>query len=208
MQLSLFIIMILLYHMADSQQRMGVEGLFYTGGPSRSAAVPRAYFEDSKGWYGELRYNYEGPQTLSLYGGKTFAGQHDVSFSFTPMAGLLVGRLKGGSAGMNMGLEYKRLSITSLWQYTFLSGGPKLNFFYSWSELGFRITEKVYAGLALQQTRLYGAAGNWDPGVEMSFLIQKWTFPLYLFNPISNQRHFVIGVTREWKAKEPHILNK
>lgn len=191
--------------MASSQQRTGVEEFFYIQKNLPSTVVPRVYYQDNKGWYGEARFNYEEAQTFSLYAGKTFSKNDALSFSFTPVAGLVWGQLKGGSIGANLTLDYRILSFSSAWQYTFSREDQRSDFFFAWSELGAQVTESIYAGLAIQQTRNFGEAVHWDPGLEIGFLIQKWTFPIYIFDPTGNSRHFVLGVTREWNRQQRPI---
>jgi len=175
---------------------MGFEEFCYTGQPLASALVSRAWYQGDDKWYGEVRYNYEEVQTLSLYGGKTFSRKEDLSWSFTPFAGLVMGKLKGGSGGVNLSLEYKKLIFSSTSQYTFSAEDRYCNFFFSWSELGCQVSEGFYAGLAMQQTRLYKTAVKWEPGIQLGFSFKKWTIPFYIFNPTSNKKYFVSGVTR------------
>src|ERR1700733_4454287 len=111
MELKLFIISVLSCHMASCQQRTGVEEFFYIGHNVPSTVVPRIYFQDYQGWYGEARYNYEAAKTVSLYGGRTFSKRNDLSWSITPVAGLVWGNLKGGSAGVDMELDYGKLTF-------------------------------------------------------------------------------------------------
>lgn len=187
--------------MANSQQRSGVEEFFYIGHNVASTVVPRVYYQDYKGWYTEARLNYEEERTCSLYGGKTFSKRRDLSWSVTPVAGLVWGKLKGGAVGVDLALDYGKLTFCSASQYTFSKDDRRSDFFYSWSELGCQWTGHFYTGLALQQNRLPGAGLNWDPGLQVGFLINKWTFPLYIFDPVGTKRHFVLGVTREWNRQ-------
>lgn len=188
--------------MAICQQRTGVEEFFYIGHDRPSTVVPRVWYQDNKGWYGEARLNYEEEQTVSLYGGKIFSRRDVVSFSFMPVAGLVWGQLKGGSLGANLTFDYRCFSFSSASQYTFSQQDPRSDFFFAWSELGAQVTESIYTGLALQQTRNFGEAVHWDPGLEIGFLIRGWTFPVYIFDPMGNNRHFVLGVTREWSRQQ------
>lgn len=192
--------------MASCQQRTGVEEFFYIGHNTPSTVVPRIYYQDYRGWYGEARYNYEEAQTFSIYGGRTFSRRKDLSFSITPVAGLVWGKLKGGSVGANLELDYGNLIFCSSSQYTFSPEDQRSDFFYVWSELGCQLTGNIYTGLALQQTRLLRTNWNWDPGLQIGFLINKWTFPLYIFDPMAGKRHFVLGVTREWNKRRIPVL--
>jgi hypothetical protein len=201
MQANLFIISLLWVHTGICQRLTGIEELNYTRNRLSSTVVPRIYFQDSLGWYGEARYNYESSETFSLYGGKTFSKHGAFSLSLTPFGGLVYGRLNGASLGSNLAMNYKRWSYSSVSQYTISWEDQKSNFLFSWSELGYQVSGKVYAGLAMQQTRSSGVVGVWDPGLEICFLINKWNFPVYLFDPMSHERIFVLGVTRIWQQQ-------
>jgi hypothetical protein len=208
MRINLIIISILLYNTAYSQATVGFEQLYYVdnrGGPSAtptpSVFVPRLYYRSRNNWYGEVRYNYDEIRTFSLYAGRTFSKQDSLSWSFTPVAGALLGKLKGGAAGLNVAVNYRKWYFSSVGQYVLSWQNKHDNFNYSWSELGYQATHRFYAGLALQQTRLYDTKNKWEPGVQIGVLLNKWTFPVYVFNPMGNDRRFVIGITREWEGK-------
>jgi hypothetical protein len=208
MQLNLIIISVFMYHTASCQSRTGVEEFFYIGHNVPSTVVPRIYFQDYGGWYGEARFNYEEARTFSLYGGKTFSKRNDLSFSVTPVIGLVWGKFKGGSAGVDLEMDYGRLTFCSAVQYTRSGSDRRSDFFYAWSELGCQVTSRFYMGLALQQTCVWRTGLNWDPGLQIGFLINKWTFPLYIFDPAGSNRHFVLGVTREWRKQRPIPLKR
>jgi hypothetical protein len=210
MRFNLFLICFLLYNTANSQSTLGFEQLYYIDNPGASPApsvVPRIYYSGRNNCYGEVRYNYEEVRTLSLYAGRTFSKQDSLSWSFTPVAGLLLGKLKGGAVGVNATLNYRKLSFYSSMQYTFSRENKHSNFIYSWSDLDYLLTGGFYAGLVIQQTRFYNTNNKWDPGLLLGFLVKTWTFPLYAFNPMSNDRRFVIGVTKEWDWKGQHGIN-
>lgn len=195
-------ILFLLYNTAHGQGRVGFEEYYYTGQRLSSAQVPKVYYQGQNNWYGEVRYNYEAEQSFSVYTGRTFSRQDTLSYYFTPMAGIVAGKCKGGSAGMNMGVGYRSLSFSSVFEYNFL--GKDRSFFFNWSELGYQLTGHVYAGLALQQTCIYNKATAWEPGLQIGLSLGKWVFPVYAFNPAANKRYFVLGITREWEHHKQH----
>jgi hypothetical protein len=185
---------------------MGFEQLIYVDNPgpspTPSIVVPRLYYRSSDNWYGEARYNYDEIKTFSMYAGRTFSNKDSLSWSLTPVAGILLGKLKGGAAGVDIAVNYRKWYFSSAWQTIFSRESRDDNFNYSWSELGCQATHCFYAGLVLQQTRWYDTNDKWEPGVQIGFLLDKWIFPVYAFNPMGNNRRFVIGVTREWEWKQ------
>ena len=205
MRFKLCIICLLLYNTANSQSALGFEQLYYfeSSGPepTPSAVVPRLYYQDRSGWYGEIRYNYDEVKTLSLYAGKTFSREDSLSWYVTPVAGLLLGQFKGGSVGANIAVSYGKWSFSSLGQYSFSVQDKEYNFIYSWSELCYQLTDFLFGGLVVQQTCLYQTNNKWDPGLQAGITWDKWSFPLYAFSPMSRDRHFVIGATWQWEWK-------
>jgi hypothetical protein len=194
----LMITFIMIHNIAKSQEHGGFEQYYYTGA-GVSAIVPKVYYESGHNWYGEVRYNYEELQTVSFNAGKIFSHKKLLSYSVTPYAGIVLGRLNGGTLGTNINMEYKSLFFSSESQYTFSVEKRTENFFFNWSEFGYQLTGLVYVGLALQLTHPYEIKNNWEPGVMMGFTYKSWTFPVYAFNPAGNNRNFVLGINWEWK---------
>lgn len=194
-----------LHGAASGQPRAGVEQYYYSGcGPS-SSLVSRLHFEDHRGWYGEARYNYDAEQTLSFNAGRTFAREGTLSYSFTPMAGVLVGKTRAVSSGINMTMDRKDICFSSELQYVFSAADGGGNFLYSWSELGYQATGYLYTGIALQQLSPCGGRIKWEPGIQVSISCKKWRFPVYFFNPSRAGRYFVLGISYDWEFAKRHL---
>jgi hypothetical protein len=189
---------IMISNVVTSQSHGGIEQYYYTGA-GLSTIVPKVYYESPHNWYGEVRYNYEELQTVSFNAGKIFSNKKLLSYSITPFAGIVLGRLNGGTLGSNIKIDYKSLFFSSESQYTFSVEKRAENFFFNWSELGSQLTKLVYVGVALQLTHPYEIKNDWQPGVMIGFTYKSWTFPVYAFNPARNNRNFVLGINWEWK---------
>jgi hypothetical protein len=194
---SMILTLTMLFNNCQSQDHGGFQQYYYTGGGS-SSIVPKIYYQNRKKWYGELRYNYEAPQTLSLNAGKMFSGKSLFSYSITPIAGIVFGKLNGITAGTSIEVDYKRIYFSSEIQNTFSAEKRSDNLLFSWSELGYEITGAIYGGFALQMTHQTFSGTVWEPGIMMGWLYKSWTFPLYIFNPGGNNRNFVAGINWEW----------
>jgi hypothetical protein len=96
---------------AQSQSKWVFEQYNYIRQQDASAFVPMVHFQTKNNWYGELRYNYEDAQTLSVFGGKTITGGKSLAWSFTPMVGYSTGNFTGVSAGMEKLLFLCPISI-------------------------------------------------------------------------------------------------
>ncbi len=184
--------------MGNCQEHGSLEQYYYTGAGT-SVIVPRVNYQNRHNWFGEVRYNYEELQTVSFNAGKMFSHKKLLSYSVTPFAGIVLGRLNGGTLGSNINMEYKSLFFSSESQYTFSVEKRTENFFFNWSEFGYQFATIMYVGLALQVTHPYEIENNWEPGVMMGLTYKNWSFPLYAFNPACNNRNFVLGINWEWK---------
>jgi hypothetical protein len=194
-------LIILLFFCVDAtaQLRGFIEQIYYVDAAGKFSVGPLAALQNDKNWYLETRYNYEEKRSLSLYVGKAFQGGNEFSFSIIPIVGGVVGRYKGGSAGLNVALEYKRFFFESQSQYTFSAKDEVENFFFSWSELGYQPRKWFYGGLAMQPTYYPHTKNNsLSPGFMMGFSFGKWSLPLYMFNPFSNERAFVCSIIKTW----------
>ena len=191
----------MLYNSGQSQVHGGFQQYYYTG-DGTSSIVPKIYYQNRKNWYGELRYNYEESQTVSLNAGKKFSNKNLFSYSITPVAGIVLGKLNGITTGTNIDMDYKKLFFSSEIQYTFSMEKRTANLFLSWSEFGYQISKPIYCGIALQMTHHYSIKNIWEPGIIMGWIYKSWTFPLYAFNPIGNNRNFVLGINWQWNYEK------
>ncbi len=194
-------IMILLglWHNVTAQQHLGLEQYYYMGRYKTFNIVPVVYYQTDNNWYAEGRYNYEAINTLSLYAGKTFEKKDAFSYSGSPIVGVVLGQMNGGSAGINLEMDYKRFFFNTQSQFTFSVQQLRNNFFYSWSDLTYRFSESFSAGISLQQTKLYQINGAFERGFLIKPGFKSWTFPLYIFSPETNERYFVLGINYEWQ---------
>ncbi len=182
-----------------AQQHAGVEQYYYMGRYRTFTIVPVAYYQTSRNWYAEGRYNYEALNTLALYFGKTFEKKAAFSYAASPIAGVVLGEMNGGSVGINLEMDYKRFYFNTQSQYTFSVQQQAKNFFYSWSDLTYRFSENFSAGLSLQQTKLYQVNGALERGILIKPGFKNLTFPLYVFMPETSERYFVLGINYEWQ---------
>ncbi len=192
---------------ANCQEHGSFEQYYYARAGAASVIVPKISYQNRHNWFGEVRYNYEELQTISFNAGKMFSNSKTFSYSLAPYAGLVLGRLNGGSLGSKIDLGFKGLFFSSESQYTFSVNDKTENFFFMWSELGYQLTHLVYSGIALQLTHPFEIKNNWEPGVMVGFTYKSWTFPLYAFSPTNNNRNYVLGINWEWNYKNPKTIN-
>ena len=188
-----------LWHNAKAQPHAGLEQYYYMGLHQTFMIVPIVYYQTGSNWYAEGRYNYEALNTVSIYGGKTFEKSAAISYSASPIAGIVLGQMNGGSVGINLEIDFKKFYFDTQSQYTFSVQQRSDNFIYSWSDLTYQLSEKFAAGISLQQTKLYQVNGAFEKGILIKAGFKNWTFPVYVFKPQTNERYFVLGINYEWQ---------
>lgn len=174
--------------------QFGFEQYSYVNNSEAISIVPMATFESTRNWYMEARFNYEEKNSFSLYFGKTFTYQKKMFISVTPIAGAVVGQYKGGSVGVNVDIDYRKLFYSMQSQYTFSINRANEDFLFAWSEIAYQPFKWCYFGLSTQQTYLIQSATSlFEPGLLIGFIIGSWTFPIYSFSPGSSSGYFVVG---------------
>lgn len=192
-------IAILLCLQGNAQVKGVLEQIYYYDQDGGFALGPIAQLQNKKNWYAEARYNYEEARTLSLYFGKVYSGKGAFGYSIVPLFGGVVGRFNGGSAGLNMDLEYKQFYFSSQSQYTFSLDDEINNFYFSWSEVGYQPLDWVYAGMALQETYFPQTTEHLShPGLVVGFSYRQWTLPVYGFKTGKSSEAFVCSIIYEW----------
>jgi hypothetical protein len=192
---------------ARSQSKWVFEQYNYIRQPDASAFVPMVHFQTKNNWYGELRYNYEDAQTLSLFGGKTLTGGKSLTWSITPMAGYSTGKFTGVSAGINNEIEWKDFYFSAQSQYSMATKKDIANFFFNWSEAGYSFSDYFYSGIAMQFTR-QKQKGYLEPGIVSGLCFRNFSLPFYVFNPLRNDCYFVLGLNYEYNLKKKYKTNK
>ena len=198
----LILIACLHVYQGKTQGGGGFEQLYYMRSSQGATVVPMVHYTSKNNWYGEARYNYDEAQTFALYGGKTFSRKGTLSYSATPVLGGLMGRMNGGSVGMNMDLGFENLFFSSQSQYTFSLEQKTDKYFFSWTELGYQATPWLYGGMALQQTSLFQSAAKFEPGCMIGFSLRNWTVPVYIFNQAGGEAYFVLGINWVWESQK------
>jgi hypothetical protein len=178
-----------------AQSKLGIENYYYPGTPGTSAVVPVIHFESQRSWRGELRYNYEDANTLSLFAGKTFKWGKELQFNFSPMIGFSTGDFAGLSLAANMEAEWKNVYLSSQNQYSRATNGEG-SFLFTWSEIGYEFAKHFFGGLAVQYTKSQGI-NQAEPGFVGGFTIGNLTVPFYAFSPFTAGSYYVAGVIYE-----------
>jgi hypothetical protein len=189
------------HHKLPAQSKMLLENYYYNSERGTNAIMPMFHLKTNNNWYAEIRYNYEDVNTVSLYAGKTFAKEGDVTYSLTPLLGYSAGRFRGASFAVNAETEWRQFFISSQSQYSRSLKSKDESFFFTWSEAGYCISENFFSGLALQYTKL-SYQDIFEPGFLAGVSIKNVSFPCYLFNPFQHERYFILGLNYEFSLKK------
>ena len=182
---------------ASAQRQVGFEQFYYAPNDRGAILVSKVFYENNKNIYTEARYNYEEPGTFSLIAGKKFSQKKALEYTVTPFAGAAIGEFKGFIAGLKTEVGFKKIYFSSESQYSFSFKDNNNSFFYSWLEAGCRAGSHLYAGVAMQLNVAAGTGAQAEPGVCVTFLVKKWTFPVYAFRAVNGNIYTVVGLNYE-----------
>lgn len=130
----------------------------------------------------EARYNYEDLETFSAWVGYNMMGGNKVTYTITPMAGVLVGNVNGISAGLEMTFGWKGFELYSESENVFDFEGHEYNFFYNWTDLTWAPKDWLWVGLSGQRTRLYQTDLDIQRGLLLGGALKNWELTGYLYN--------------------------
>ena len=186
---------------AFSQAKSGLENYNYMSSGQAYSWMPVAHYQAKKGYYAELRYNYEDVKTVSFYSGKTFYTGKERQISIIPMIGISTGTFTGISAACKAEAEEGLFFFSTEFQYSKDLKNADGSFMFSWSEAGVSVFEVGFAGLAMQTTFQKGDSII-EPGLVAGFSAGRVTVPLYLFNPFDKGKWFLLGINYEFQIKK------
>ena len=181
-----------------AQNKTGIENYNFLSSKEAYVWMPVVHHKGKKGVYTEMRYNYEEMETASVYLGKSFSKERELSYDITPMLGMVFGNFNGGSLAINMDVEYKKTFVSMQMQYTASSDAKENNFLFNWTEMAYQPLEWFYTGVSMQQTKMYKTGFKSEYGVLIGFLVKKFTIPVYVFSPVNKNRNFIVGINVEW----------
>jgi hypothetical protein len=173
---------------------VGVSQEYYIYRDAQSFIVPLVYFESNNDWYASFRYNYEESQTFSFQFGKTFSKEGTVSYSVTPLGGLLAGKMQGLSIGTLAEIEAGKFSFYTEPEYCMAFDNSSDNFFYNWTEFSIKPSKFFHTGLALQTVKSKREAIYVEPGLMFAISAKNFEVPLYLFKTSGSSNYLVIGL--------------
>lgn len=184
-----------------SQAKSGMESYNLLSQGKNYVWMPVIHYQTEKGFYTELRYNYEDVQTLSLFAGKTFFTDNELGCTVTPMLGFSTGNFSGASVAVNAEADWKNFYLSTQTQYSAATKKGVSDFFFSWSELGYNFSRSLFAGVALQYTRQEGVSYK-EPGIVAGVSFKNFSLPFYFFKPFQAGQYIIVGLNFEYSLKK------
>jgi hypothetical protein len=139
----------------------------------------------------EARYNYEDLKTVSAWVGYNISGGEDFEYLITPMVGGAAGRTNGIAPGLEFTFNYAGFELYSESEYLFDLESNENNFFYSWTDFTYSLSDWLWFGISGQMTKVYETELETDRGLLLGTAYQNFEFTGYFYN-ISTDDFFVM----------------
>lgn len=142
----------------------------------------------------EAHWAYEDRDTLSVFAGKSFPIEGDLSGSFTPRIGIAGGDSDGIVPAMALGLGWKALHFSTDIEYLIGTSSDTDDFLYSWSELAWAVTNRFSVGLVGQRTNVFDQELSVDRGFLVGMSLGKAHLTAYWFNPDQDDPYLSVAI--------------
>jgi len=140
----------------------------------------------------EARYNYEARDTGSVFAGWTLEGGETLTYTFTPMFGVVAGETEGIAPAFKASLAYGVVDFYVEAEYLYDTDVSEDSYTYAWSELGVSPAPWLRFGLVGQRTRVYESSRDIQRGPFAQIVLGKATLGVYVFNPDDSANRLAI----------------
>lgn len=179
-------------------------GLYYSDPPGSEDRLTPIVYADRGAAHLEARYNYEDLQTLSIFGGWTFAFEGEdgdeegdegaLSTAFTPMFGAAFGETEGLIPALEFDLGWRELAWYAELEYLFDLEDRDDDFFYSWSTVTWGFTDWLAAGLVIERSKLVDTDLSVQRGLALELRGERVGLSLYAYNLGSDDSYAVVAL--------------
>ncbi|MEW5738712.1 MAG: hypothetical protein AB1938_07280 [Myxococcota bacterium] len=130
----------------------------------------------------EARFNYEDFNTASAYFGWAFRFGDESNFvRLVPMFGGAVGNSNGIAPGLEIEAQFWRFTYWLEAEYFFNFTDSTASFFYTWSELNFRVVSWLTVGGTFQRMRLAQSERALDIGPMVGVNVGGFALSFYFY---------------------------
>jgi len=172
-------------------------GLYYSDPPGSEDRVTPILYADRGPLHLEARYNYEDLQTLSVFGGWTFASEEEEgapSAAVTPMLGAAFGETTGLIPALEFDVGWRALAWYAEMEQLFDLEDSDDSFFYSWSTLTWGFTDRFAAGLVVERSKLVDTDLSVQRGLALELRGARVGLSLYAYNLGSDDSYAVLAL--------------
>jgi hypothetical protein len=141
----------------------------------------------------ETRYNYEGRDIGSVWGGWNWSTGKKVTFNITAMLAAVFGDIDGVAPGCRLGLGWKRFDYYLESEVVLPSTHDVDNYVYAWSEIGWKPVDWMRVGLVAERSRTVENGLSVQRGVLAQAIVGRWTFGVNWFNPLDDAHYTVVA---------------
>jgi hypothetical protein len=144
----------------------------------------------------EARHNYEAKNATSVFAGWKLSGGADGAWSWeiTPLAGALGGSERAGIAALEASVSRGAFDLYVEAEYLWHRASSDSNYFYAWSELGWKPVEWLRVGLVGQRRRVVHTDRDIQRGLFAQVIYKAATLGVYAFNPDAASRYTVVSL--------------
>ncbi|MBX7042907.1 MAG: hypothetical protein K1X85_08390 [Ignavibacteria bacterium] len=146
----------------------------------------------------ELRHNYEERNSGSFWAGFKMQTGGEAVFSFTPLAGVVLGSVAGFAPGLEMELDYGNFSASTNSEYFINAENSEGNFFYTWNEFTVTAGNWISLGAVIERTKVSSEEGDVQAGVLAGLSYEGLYVTAYLFDPDKADRNVLIAIGYEF----------
>ncbi|GAA5176069.1 hypothetical protein GCM10025771_09840 [Niveibacterium umoris] len=147
----------------------------------------------------EARYNYEAQHTGSVFAGASFSGGDALSWSVTPIFGVVFGDYQGVAPGLEASLAWKDFDFYTESEYYIDHRSSRLHYFSAWNEIGWRPIAPLRIAMVTQRTRLLHLERDVQRGALLQWTLKRGaTLGLNFFNPGSDRRFTIFSLSTQY----------
>jgi hypothetical protein len=175
-----------------SQWSHDIEGWLYITPDGTTFST--IYAADKDWLHLEAHYNYEDLNTFSAWFGYNFSGGNKLSFTITPMAGVVIGNLNGMAPGLETDFYFVGFNLNSTSQYVFDFSDKQLDYYYNWTDFSYSPLNWLFFGVSLQRTRIYEGSLELQRGALLGIGYKWLELSGYWYNPAHRDSYVVLAL--------------
>jgi hypothetical protein len=150
--------------------------------PNDQSYVSPVFSANHKWLHLEARYNDENLRTGSLWAGYNFSVGKKLVLNVTPMIGGVFGRTTGIAPGCEASLTYGKIELSISNEYVFDTTSKSGNFYYSWPQITYSLTDWLHAGIVAQRTKAFHSDLDTQRGFLVGVSHKNLEFTTFIFN--------------------------